>query len=199
MIRALGLAVEPVRDAMARRRTTRLPPIDDRISFLMHRIEAQLAAVCNPHFRHLDVVLHNSRMLVILLENGQARVAELVNRMVLPQSTISHQLRELEKRDLITRTTDRTDSRSTIVQLTPKGRRGANECNALSSEIYEVMVEGLSRADLARLLTQLRDIHERLRKFGMRKKSERLARRAAEQDQPRRYRVAARTAVANRT
>lgn len=184
---------------MVRKRKTELPPIDDRISFLMHRVEAQLAAVCNPHFRHLDVVLHNSRMLVILLESGQARVADLVNRMVLPQSTISHQLRELEKRALITRRTDAADTRATIVQLTPRGRRVATECNALSSEIYQVMVEGMTRAELERLRAQLRSMYERLWSFGLRKKSERLARRAAQEHSTRRYRAAARPAVAERS
>lgn len=165
---------------MAPKRNQPLPSIDDRISFMMHRIEAQLAAICNPHFRHLDVVLHNSRMLVILLESGQARVADLVNRMVLPQSTISHQLRELERRALISRRPDPTDSRSTIVQLTGKGRRVAAECNTLSTEIYAVMVAGLSRAELERLRAQLRDMFARLQQLKIEKRLERLASYAAE-------------------
>jgi DNA-binding MarR family transcriptional regulator len=160
-------------DDMTKTRKPPLPPIDDRISFLMHRIDAQLAVICNPHFRHLDVVLHNSRMLVILLEAGQARVADLVSRMVLPQSTISHQLRELERRELISRKTAAHDSRSTIVQLTAKGRRVAEQCNALSTEVYAAMVEGLSAADIERLRAQLRSMFSRLEKLRVDKLSER--------------------------
>ena len=100
-----------------------LPPLNDRISFLMHRIEAKLEVICNPYFRRFDVALHNSRMLVLLLESGQARVGDLVSRMALPQSTISHQLRELEKRKLILRTPSMADSRSVIVELTARGRQ----------------------------------------------------------------------------
>jgi DNA-binding MarR family transcriptional regulator len=160
---------------MTKIRKSPLPPINDRISFLMHRIDAQLAAICNPHFRHLDVVLHNSRMLVILREVGQARVADLVNRMVLPQSTISHQLRELEKRELISRKPAVNDSRSTLIRLTPKGKRVAEQCNALSVEVYQAMVEGLSRSDIERLRAQLRDIFERLEKLRVRQGAERVA------------------------
>ena len=70
-----------------RTRTTAqaLPPLNDRISFLMHRIEAKLELICNPYFRRYDVALHNSRMLVLLTETGSVRVGDLVGRMVLPQ------------------------------------------------------------------------------------------------------------------
>lgn len=159
-------------------RKSSLPPIHDRISFLMHRVDSQLAAVCNPHFRHLDVVLHNSRMLVLLKEAGQTRVADLVTSMVLPQSTISHQLRELEKRKLISRKTAANDSRSTIVQLTAEGKRVAEQCNALSTEVYETMVEGLSKADIERLRSQLRAMFERLEKLRLDKAAARGAPRA---------------------
>ena len=128
----------------------------------MHRIEAKLELICNPYFRRYDVALHNSRMLVILAETGTARVGDLVSRMVLPQSTISHQLRELEKRDLIRRTPGVKDSRSVIVELTAKGRRVAKRCNALSAQVYQTMVEGLSGTELTQLRAQLRGMFERL-------------------------------------
>lgn len=162
-------------------RSAPLPPINERISFLMHRVDAQLDAVCNPHFRHLDVVLHNSRMLVLLLEMGQTRVADLVERMVLPQSTISHQLRELEKRELITRGTDESDNRATLVKLTPKGKRIAQQCNELSSEVYGAMVEGLSATDIERLRDQLRGIFNRLEQLRIRQASGRALLQAKQQ------------------
>lgn len=92
-------------------------PIDERISFLIHRISARVFQVCNPYFREYGVDLHNSRMLVILMEDEQACVGDLVTRMVLPQSTISHQIMQLEKRGLIKRKRDEEDSRSVTVSL----------------------------------------------------------------------------------
>ena len=139
-----------------------LPPLNDRISFLMHRIEAKLEMICNPYFRNYDVALHNSRMLVILAEMGSACVGDLVTQMVLPQSTISHQLRELEKRKLIRRSPGLNDSRSVMVTLTPKGGRVASRCNALSRDVYDTMVDGLSSHELEQLRGQLRDMYRRL-------------------------------------
>jgi DNA-binding MarR family transcriptional regulator len=143
-------------------RKAALPPLQDRISFLMHRIEAKLELICNPYFRRFDVALHNSRMLVLLLERGSARVGDLVSSMVLPQSTISHQLRELEKRKLIRRTPGIADSRSVIVQLTARGKRVARQCNDLSAHVFEAMIGGFPPAELERLRRQLRKIYENL-------------------------------------
>jgi MarR family transcriptional regulator, organic hydroperoxide resistance regulator len=143
-------------------RVRALPPLEDRISFLMHRIEAKLELICNPYFRRYDVALHNSRMLVMLAESGSTRVGDLVSRMVLPQSTISHQLMELEKRRLIRRSPGIKDSRSVMVQLTARGKRVAQRCNDLSAEVYRAMVDGLSAAELEQLRSQLRGMYERL-------------------------------------
>jgi DNA-binding MarR family transcriptional regulator len=156
-------------------KTRKTPPIDDRITFLMHRIEAKMELICNPMFRHLDVALHTSRMLVILMEVETARVGDLVTRMVLPQSTISHQLRALEKRKLIRRTQAVADSRSVIVELTARGKAVAEQCNQLSAEVYEAMVAGLSQPELERLRVQMRHMFDGLEKLSARKNADRPA------------------------
>ena len=145
-----------------------LPPIDERISFLIHRISARVFLICNPHFREYGLDLHNSRMLVILLENGEARVGDLVNRKVLPQSTISHQIRQLELRGLVKRKRAKDDSRSVTVSLTKKGRDVAQRCNEWSRDVYQAMVEGMSPSELKQLREQLRGIFDRLDAFAAR-------------------------------
>jgi DNA-binding MarR family transcriptional regulator len=159
------------------RSTKPLPPLDERISFLIHRISARVFLICNSYFREYGIDLHNSRMLVILMEDEEARVGDLVSRMVLPQSTISHQILQLEKRGLVKRKRAEDDNRSVTVSLTKKGREVAQLCNTLSSDVYQAMVEGMSQTELKQLRQQLRDIFDRLDAF----ESER--RRLAEVDQ----------------
>jgi DNA-binding MarR family transcriptional regulator len=101
-------------------------------------------------------------MLVLLLESGKARVGDLVNSMVLPQSKISHELRELERRKLIRRTPAVADSRSVIVELTARGKRVARQCNDLSAHVFEAMIDGLPAAELESLRLQLRRIYANL-------------------------------------
>jgi MarR family transcriptional regulator, organic hydroperoxide resistance regulator len=165
---------------MSRRKAP--PPLSERISFLIHRVEAKTELVCNPLYRHLDVALQDTRVLVNLLEAGRLRVGDLVSLMAMPQSTISHQLRALEKRNLVRRMPGVTDSRSVLVELTSRGKDVARQCNEISEEVYRIMVEDLSASELAQLRAQLRSVFERLEKFGEDKRAERKARAKIEAD-----------------
>ena len=49
---------------------TLLPPVEERISFLIHRINAQLARLCNPMFRRWRVDIDMARILAVLGQEG---------------------------------------------------------------------------------------------------------------------------------
>jgi DNA-binding MarR family transcriptional regulator len=108
------------------------PPMNRRLTFQVHRVNAKIAQVANPLFRIQQLDLLSSRILVLLLERGEMRVGELVEEMVLPQSTISHQLQRLEKRKLLRRRRVKDDNRAVAVSLTRKGLEVARQCNQLS-------------------------------------------------------------------
>jgi len=146
---------------MADKNLTKLPPLADRISFLVHRINAQMQRICNPRFQHWGLDLVTSRMLVALLERGPLSSGDIVRTMALPQSTISHQLKRLEKLGYVSRTIDISDSRIVIASLTASGESVATAANALSRSVtdaliaaigddeVEVVREALKRADAA--------------------------------------------------
>jgi DNA-binding MarR family transcriptional regulator len=129
----------------------KVPSTSSRVSFKIHRVNAKIAMVCNRLFRAREIDLISSRILVFLLEAEEMRVGQLVDIMVLPQSTISHQLRNLDRRGLIRRTRAEDDNRSVTVTLTEEGRRVAQECNDLSRDVYLHMIHGLSEAELGQL------------------------------------------------
>ena len=134
------------------------PPINRRLTFQVHRVNAKVAQIANPLFRIQQLDLLSSRILVLLLERDEMRVGELVEEMVLPQSTISHQLQRLEKRKLLRRRRARDDNRSVAVSLTQKGLEVARQCNQLSLAVYQHMTERLTdveAAQLARLLGKM--------------------------------------------
>jgi len=134
------------------------PPMNQRLTFQVHRVNAKIAQVANPLFRIQQLDLLSSRILVLLLERGEMRVGELVEEMVLPQSTISHQLQRLEKRKLLRRRRVKDDNRAVAVSLTRKGLEVARQCNQLSLAVYQHMTErltGVEAAQLARLLGKM--------------------------------------------
>jgi DNA-binding MarR family transcriptional regulator len=126
-------------------------PTGRRLTFQVHQLSAKIAQVANPLFRihHLDQV--SSRILVLLLERGEMHVGQLVEEMVLPQSTISHQLQRLEKRNLLRRRRAHRDNRLVAVTLTRKGAAIARQCDQLSLAVHRHIIQDLSEAESARL------------------------------------------------
>jgi DNA-binding MarR family transcriptional regulator len=128
-----------------------LPPLEERPTFLIHRVNAKLAQACNPVFKEHDLDLYSSRILVALSQHGKLNVGALVELMALPQSTISHQLKRLERAGCIRRTRSKEDNRSVDVTLTRKGEGIAATCNELSREIYLAAVASFTEAEIATL------------------------------------------------
>ena len=142
-----------------------IPPAEQRVSFQVHRVNAKLGQVANVLFRCHGLDLISSRILVFLLEKHEMRVGELVDLMVLPQSTISHQLQRLDKRGLIRRRRTREDNRAVAVTLTSQGLLIARECNGLSHKVYRQMTDGLSEAEIGQLGALLRKVFQTLDAF----------------------------------
>lgn len=143
----------PLTTAGAQQRTPAKKPsrFDERLSFLIHRLHASLAQVAGRLFRAHNLDPVSSRILIMLLERTEMRVGELVEAMVLPQSTVSHQLQRLERAGLVDRNRPTEDNRSVIVTLTPRGSDVAAECNELSRIVHERMIANLTPAEVATL------------------------------------------------
>lgn len=146
--------------AATRAEPARLAGFEERLSFLVHRLHANLTQVASRLLRAHDLDPVSARILVLLLERTEMRVGELVEVLVLPQSTVSHQLRRLERAGLIGRNRPAEDSRSVVVTLTRHGLDIAAECDDLSRLVHERMVEDLAPAEIAVLRSLL------LRVFG---------------------------------
>ena len=138
------------------------PPLAERLTFLVHTASARIANVGNRHFREHDLNHFSARILVMLLEQGELRTGELVERMVLPQSTISSQLQVLHKKRLIRRRRSRQDNRAVIVSLTPAGTELARDCNLLSLRVHDAMIHGVSERERKSGFAFLRKINTHL-------------------------------------
>lgn len=125
-----------------------LPPLAERISFLVHRVGAHMARISNPWFQEAGVDLVTSRMIVLLAERGALTAGEIVKVMALPQSTISHQLKRLEGLGYLTREVGPDDSRIVIARLTAQGIEVARRSNELSREVVGALVSAIGEDDL---------------------------------------------------
>jgi DNA-binding MarR family transcriptional regulator len=138
------------------------PVMEDRLTFLVHRVSARIASVGNRHFRAHDLNHFSARILVLLLQHEELRAGELVDLMVLPQSTISSQLQALHGKRLIRRRRSRKDSRSVILTLTPEGMELARDCDGLSLRVHHALLDDLTEREKRGGIDFLRKVNARL-------------------------------------
>ena len=136
--------------------------MEDRLTFLVHTVSARIASVGNRHFRAHDLNHFSARILVLLLQHEELRAGELVELMVLPQSTISSQLQALHGKRLIRRRRSRKDNRSVILTLTPEGLELARDCDGLSLRVHHALLDDISEREKRAGLDFLRKVNTRL-------------------------------------
>ena len=141
------------------------PPLMERISFLTHRLNAQMARVCNPYFQTWGVDLIMSRMMVVLLENGPLPAGDIVKFMALPQSTISHQIKRLESLGYVEREQGKQDSRVRMVSLTSSGRDVALQANKLSEQVVGLLMDSIGEDDIETVRAALKRADRALQSF----------------------------------
>jgi DNA-binding MarR family transcriptional regulator len=141
-------------------------PLEERVSFLTHRINAHLQQVCNPVIAPFQLDLYSSRIIVAIAEKGPMKVGELVDLMALPQSTMSHQLKRLERDDYVMRTRSDQDNRTVVITLTSKGREVAERCNRLSDVIIASVSKNLSNDEILLLSSLLQRVFASLPQAG---------------------------------
>lgn len=141
---------------------TAAPLLEERFSFLFHRIAARIASIGNQHFKKHKLNHYSARILVLLLEHHELRNGELVELMLLPQSTISTQLLALHKRRLISRRRSRQDNRSVIVSLTPAGQVVAQDCDMLSARVQDELAQLFDAGSLREIYGLLQNMERRL-------------------------------------
>jgi DNA-binding MarR family transcriptional regulator len=138
------------------------PLLEQRFSFLFHRMAARVASIGNQHFKKHKLNHYSARILVLLLEHRELRNGELVELMLLPQSTISTQLLALNKRRLISRRRSRQDNRSVIVSLTPAGQVVAQDCDMLSARVQDELAQLFDAGSLPEIYALLQRMEQRL-------------------------------------
>ena len=126
-----------------------------RLSFLVHRVNALMSRAAKPMFSQYGLDPITSRILVLVLNREITIVGDVVELLSLPQSTVSHQIKRLEKAGLLKRVQDPADNRTFRVQLTTRGRRVAQACDRRSQRLNGLLMQSFSASAGNRLLREL--------------------------------------------
>ena len=150
----------------SRRSTRPRRPLEDRVSFLTHRINARLQQLSSPILSPLKLDLYSSRIIVALAERGPMKVGQLVDLMALPQSTMSHQLKRMEKDGYVRRTRSDLDNRTVVITLSAKGEAVSETCNRWSDQVMNSISEDFSDSELELLSILLQRVFKSLPQEG---------------------------------
>jgi DNA-binding MarR family transcriptional regulator len=126
------------------------------LPYLLRQADQTLSAPFYAVLTRYGVARSEWRVLAVLQELGELGVVDLANEALSPQPTVTHALRRLEKRNLITRKPGTNDKRQRFISITPSG----SELTAtLIEEARRLEVDALAGAsDLIELAQQLRSL-----------------------------------------
>ena len=130
--------------------------LDGYLPYLLRQADQTLSEPFYAVLTRYGVARSEWRVLAVLHELGDLGVVELAAASLSPQPTVTHALRRLEDRDLVTRRPGDHDKRQRIISITPSG---AQLTTTLIDEATALEREALADVDdLAALSQQLRDL-----------------------------------------
>jgi DNA-binding MarR family transcriptional regulator len=95
--------------------------LDDYLPYLLRRADQTLSEAFYAVLTESGVARSEWRVLAVLEELGPLSVLDLTDAALSPQPTVTHAVRRLEARGLVTRTAGATDRRRRIVAVTEEG------------------------------------------------------------------------------
>ncbi len=95
--------------------------LDDYLPYLLRRADQTLSEAFYAVLTESGVARSEWRVLAVLEDLGPLSVLDLTDAALSPQPTVTHAVRRLEARGLVTRTAGATDRRQRIVAVTEEG------------------------------------------------------------------------------
>ena len=136
------------------------PAGDESLSEALMAVARQLREKSAETLAPWDITPGHLRALRTLTRHGTMRLSELSERLEIAPRTATEVVDALQARDLVRRRADPADRRATLVEVTDHGAGVLAEIRATRGPEAGRIFGRLSRADraeLARILSQLRD------------------------------------------
>jgi DNA-binding MarR family transcriptional regulator len=130
--------------------------LHDRIVARICRLADAMVHMSSHHIRELWNLRNTDlRLLNVLESEDPLSVNEISRRALLDQAWVSRSLHALERAKLIERRKDPSDSRLTLIALTPRAREILDESRPYAEWSEKVLLNGIDESELKGLLDRL--------------------------------------------
>jgi DNA-binding MarR family transcriptional regulator len=130
------------------------------VPFLIYRVIAKGVRKATADYARFDLAIQEARILIVLRQHGAMRVGALADVTCIEASALSHILRKLGRRGLISRTRVEQDNRAVDVTLTPAGAKLAATVSKISHAHENVLVKRFSAQEQRVLRAMLNRMYE---------------------------------------
>jgi DNA-binding MarR family transcriptional regulator len=138
--------------------------LDNQICFAFYACSREITKLYRPILEELDLTYTQYVTMLALWEQDHVTVTELGNKLYLDSGTLTPLLKKLEAAGHITRTRDRNDERSVIVELTEQGK--ALKENAVGIPAQLACKLDVRQEEAAVLLEQMHDFFRKIQNSG---------------------------------
>lgn len=140
--------------------TDRSDFLENYLPYLLRRADQMMSTPFYATLTRRGVARSEWRVLAVLYDSDQLPVVELAAETFSPQPTVTHALRRLEERGLVTRSLGADDRRQRFISLTPTGKQLTAELIEVAARLERDMLAEVG--DVGDLYERLRDLADRL-------------------------------------
>ena len=95
--------------------------LDNQICFPLYAVSKEIVRRYTPYLNEIDLTYTQYIAMMVMWEHKEVSVKELGKKLFLDSGTLTPLLKNLEKKELVTRTRSTVDERFLVVSITQKG------------------------------------------------------------------------------
>ena len=164
---------------MTRKTTATQLILDEFLPYILNRAGHRTGQMFSQDLGEFGIVLSDWRIMIALWQNENRRLIELADITFNDLSTLSRQVRAMERSGLIARKRSRTDGRALNLVLTPKGRTITAKLIPIARMYENVATYGISEKETEIVRRCVTKIYKNLEAFGERRRNEHITKRDA--------------------
>lgn len=134
------------------------PPLASLLTWILSSAATRSHQILHKRLAQAGVDGYEYRCLTALATKGQLSQAELGNAAVLDPRDVTHTVRALEERGLVSRQKDPSHGRRVLVALTAAGRRAAGRLGPVMAEVQGKVFGRLTHEERSTLLRLLKRV-----------------------------------------